>query len=257
MDLLTAARDATGVSDELLATGTIRIKSVKVKKRDKRDDPPRTDFLNSFYLHELTEVREAISRGSCGAALMAYLTPSGEVNERDRRDVQHAEWFEEIMFRLGADRIPAGRWPSNPEHPLALSQQFAVNEVIATLASGAGLMGVNGPPGTGKTTMLRDIIAANVVERARRLALLTEPHDAFVDDAQFGSPVRGCVRSSRDLRWLLCHRITMRSKIFRTNCRRQRLWMTGGMAPRSISVRPPPTCCWKLLAGASRCKRGG
>lgn len=189
IDLLTAARDATGVSDELLATGTIRIKSLKVKKRDKRDDPPRTDFLNSFYLHELTEVREAISRGSCGAALMAYLTPSGEVNERDRRNVQHAEWFEEIMCRLGADRIPAGRWPSNPEHPLALSQQFAVNEAIATLASGAGLMGVNGPPGTGKTTMLRDIIAANVVERARRLALLTEPHDAFVDDAQFGSPV--------------------------------------------------------------------
>ena len=58
-------------------------------------------------------------------------------------------------------------------------QQAAVNHIMKDLDE-SGLVAINGPPGTGKTTLLRDLIAAVVVKRAITLAELVDPMDAFI-----------------------------------------------------------------------------
>ncbi len=149
----------------------LRIKSVLIsRKREFSVDG--SDFLNSFFATDLAKVADADSHG---AALTAYLngpaSKAGRVDLRARPDV--------VDHHVAPCRTPSGRWPANPGQPLALSQQFAINTILGTLEQQPGLFAVNGPPGTGKTTMLRELIAAVVVKRAIRLTELDQPEDAF------------------------------------------------------------------------------
>lgn len=182
MELLAIAHDCAGISGlPDLARNHIVIESQAVPRpREGTPSSPEIDFLNSFFLDDLAAVRQQVSHGHLGRALTAYLTDDADLELRERIDIiAHPEVGEECT---GATRIPKGRWPADPRHSLALSQQFAVNRALHELGPAAGLMGVNGPPGTGKTTMLRDILAGNVVERARRLSTLTTPTDAFAGE---------------------------------------------------------------------------
>ena len=71
--------------------------------------------------------------------------------------------------------FPLGRWPGPGLHPLTLLQQAAVNAIARDLGR-TGIAAVNGPPGTGKTTLLRDIVAHVLVSRAERLAAIDNPN---------------------------------------------------------------------------------
>jgi hypothetical protein len=197
--LLGIAHQVAGVgSMSGLATQVIRIESKVVFERPPGEEQVETDFLNSFYLEDLEKVRQQVAAGLVGTALGEYLLGDDEVARRDRVDVVAEPGVVDAGVSVG--RLPWGRWPSDPEHPLALSQQFAVNAALQDLASAAGLLGVNGPPGTGKTTMLRDILAGNVVERARRLAALSRADEAFTGELHEWNAAGGYPRKVRQLR---------------------------------------------------------
>jgi AAA domain len=164
-----------GVTEDLKPR-LIRVHSYLVSVT-KTNDATESSFLNSFFMADLGQVVKAVSAGDIGHGLAAYLMDEGKITMADRVDVRQDPL---VLRSLGTpEHIPLGRWIADTDRALALSQQFAVNRIIDQLGAGTGVFAVNGPPGTGKTTMLRDLIAAVVVQRALRLAEMTTPDDAF------------------------------------------------------------------------------
>ncbi|MFF8954235.1 AAA domain-containing protein [Streptomyces sp. NPDC014894] len=187
--------DRFGVTDDL-RPHTVRVQTRLVSQR-KAGRAGGSDFLNSFIAADLDLVARKLDARDPGRALTEYLTASAAIRTADRVDLR--EHPEAVLAGVHPTRFPLGRWPARTEHPLVLSQQFAVNAIMERLADGEGLYAVNGPPGTGKTTQLRDLVAAVLVRRAERLAELARPDDAF-RDAPLRWSTGGYPRSLRRLK---------------------------------------------------------
>ncbi|MEV7612016.1 ATP-binding protein [Streptomyces sp. NPDC089799] len=182
--------DLCGVQDHLRPR-VVRVRSRLVRRpRDPRAKVPATQpFLNSLLPPDLARVSAAVGKG-IGPALEAYLTELDAVAVGARRDVRRQRGV--VLDGVAPDLVPAGRWPAPADRPLALSQQFAVDRMLADRAgTEGGMFSVNGPPGTGKTTMLRDLVAALVVERAAVLATFDRPGQAFTGPAWRGRDRQG------------------------------------------------------------------
>jgi len=100
---------------------------------------------------------------------------------RQRLDVVRSK--ANIAKTLAPEKMPLTRWPSPGRHPLVLMQQAAINHSVVELANG-GMVAINGPPGTGKTTLLRDIVAKVVLDRAIAMSKFDKPAQAFTHIAQ-------------------------------------------------------------------------
>ena len=143
-------------------------------------DPPEPLLLNSFYLNDLRRTGEAIQRRQAGPALRRYLAIDVPTQRSDLLRERSA-----LTELVAPPNISPGRWPSG-KHSLVLLQQAAVSITRSELAVG-GIVGINGPPGTGKTTLLRDVIAALLVDRAKALASFDDPSNAFHHAARMKS----------------------------------------------------------------------
>ena len=65
---------------------------------------------------------------------------------------------------------PLARFPSNLDYALSLMQQVALN--LVTGYDDEQMRSVNGPPGTGKTTLLKDVFAQLIVDQAYEITNL-------------------------------------------------------------------------------------
>lgn len=137
-------------------------------------DPPEPLLLNSFYMDDLQLAKELITDEKLPQLAETYLSQP-PIKQRCLLSNPAA-----LVNSLAPTYIPSGAWPHPGGHTLNLLQQAAVNMAL-DLKDNPGLLSVNGPPGTGKTTLLRDIIAAIITERARVMCDFDSPADAFIE----------------------------------------------------------------------------
>lgn len=139
----------------------------------KDPNPPEPILLNSFFLSDLAMTRKLFAEGKAPSNIRRYL---GVERPQDRRDLLNDR------LALAKAVSPAvtlpSRWPGKGRSPLVLLQQAAVNLAFQETKAG-GLLGINGPPGTGKTTLLRDLVAGVIAERAEAMAKFDDPETAF------------------------------------------------------------------------------
>lgn len=180
--------------------------AVLTRTSRKAETPPDALLLNSFFIEDLDRVRSYLAGGGRARPLVQYL--SGQPRETPI-DLLHDNAG--LADSVAPKQFPTTRWPAKGGFPLVLLQQGAVNLTRSQLAREGGLIGINGPPGTGKTTLLRDIIAAAVVDRASTLAAFTDPRDAFNASARHTFQSGGSVRIYELDQSVLGHEIVVTS----------------------------------------------
>ena len=124
--------------------------------------------LHSFFIDDLEKAKKIET-----VNLNAYLYGNKKecMNLDSKKDSVNFQphLFEQI---LQPKNYPLGRFPSNTAYALSLMQQVAVNLAIGF--DNKQMRSVNGPPGTGKTTLLKDIFAQLVVRQAYDTAKLSD-----------------------------------------------------------------------------------
>lgn len=147
-------------------------KKKKLKNVDNASND--ADLLNSFYIEDLHKTIEYVKAGSKNILLESYLEMDDCGNRVDVRNN-----IEYVYHRLIPSRLPPACWATSGGYPLVYSQQFAINSIRERLFANGGIYAVNGPPGTGKTTMLRDLIASIITDRALKISQLQDPKEMF------------------------------------------------------------------------------
>lgn len=136
----------------------------------KAETMPINDLKSSFFLDDLQLVLQHIDTLKDNDKVLTYINSLNQnIEHYDllKDTDQMRKWYNPKI-------LPFGRWPSR--FNLSFMQQIAVN--IAK-ENPKDIFSVNGPPGTGKTTLLKDIIANNIVERAAKFCESNHINDIF------------------------------------------------------------------------------
>ncbi|EFS04442.1 superfamily I DNA/RNA helicase [Listeria seeligeri FSL S4-171] len=146
---------------------------------DKYDETleDHSELMLGFFQSDFEMVLNKLKIEGANSDFINYVTSLYEEGkqknlEQNRRNIREDD---NLLYNiLDPLKTPKGKWPS--KYSPVLMQQVAIN---AYLQNKEKIFSVNGPPGTGKTTLLKEVIAHNVVERAALFAEYKKADDAF------------------------------------------------------------------------------
>ena len=145
--------------------------AIRMETPEGREDAPELRLSDSWFMDDLGRARDLLSAGRCPPGVARYL---GVVPPHARAEVDATT----VEALVAPAAFPPVRWPAPGGHSLVSLQQAAVNAARALPRDGS-VLAVNGPPGTGKTSLLRDLVAAAVLDRAVAMAAFDDPNRAF------------------------------------------------------------------------------
>ena len=133
-------------------------------------------LLNSFFIDDINLLIKFYESGRTHELTDQFLHEGSE-NKFERLDIRDELNQRAVRDFFKAERYPRSAFASN--FALNFSQQMALNNIIEKFKDGSGgIYSVNGAPGTGKTTLLKDVMAEVVTLRAMKLAQMSR-HDIF------------------------------------------------------------------------------
>ncbi|MBU3145629.1 DEAD/DEAH box helicase [Clostridium sp. CF012] len=163
-----------------------RYESEKTFNREDDKTEDISELVKGFYTDDLEMVKKSLKYDNDSSmysdivdyivgAYYEQLDDGKMLGVENRIDIRNSKTH--IEKWLYADKAPSGKWPS--KFKPALMQQIAINIGISEEDETKKIFSVNGPPGTGKTTLLKEIIASNIVNRAEFLSKYEKADDAF------------------------------------------------------------------------------
>ncbi|MBD5531278.1 MAG: hypothetical protein HDQ98_03620 [Lachnospiraceae bacterium] len=165
--------------------------------KNKREDDNYLGLNHDYFSNDIKLVLESVKKNDLardhflGQDLQKYITVlSGKEDQSKRINVvipdnnDFGSYRDHMVELMRLKNAPLGKWPSR--FMPAYMQQMAINLAIkkgqsALFDVNGKIFSVNGPPGTGKTTLLKEIVVSNIVERAILLSKYDDPEDAFVE----------------------------------------------------------------------------
>lgn len=140
----------------------------------KKDEEEELSILDSFYIDDLEFIKFNLGEDNKIIDLIKGL---------DQKPIYIDKDIDAMKEVLKIENYPIGKWPNR--FKLNLMQQIAINIACSKKEK---VFSINGPPGTGKSTLLKEIIALNIIQKALYIAKkeenIFEKRKMFLEDGR-------------------------------------------------------------------------